>query len=1064
MSFYRHNNTGKYFIVLESQLERIPTEPNRGDDIVQEFRKEVSETVGINSENANDFFPISRNYYETDKGAGEAPLTTVPEFQKTLLKTIDSEEAKTSLETTSNSNMLGFRIKKGKLALNPEDPSWPDLLNQLSKNPQESKINRSVDNLLSSNNINSPSKPFFNPQDYNENKVILGSIQYKNLGEHAPRKYPDVVEANLQENQITIEEMKKVGLNLLLAASGLDLLAVSIENDNPNAQSIVEDGDKITFGSFKPTTVLKSVKPKYQNTDNNDSAFDNSNLVTSHGSPNNPIRPYTGTREQISSPVLFAKIVTISHALNQIIQRFSLTGRGLGDHLANGTSRDRQKLLGSNLANAGAENTANTLDPFDTPPLTNDFYQSVQAGFKQFFGLADNFNSQNGSPSQEHAGKNPKMYGYISTFVRKLNVAIKQLNLSQQPTSLPVTTGGASSTLNTNSIPNEELVESLKSNFAIKFIKVLSIIGDKALIILHTQQQVPVQGIDGYVSDIDSVEELISPNDARFDPGILVIKHRLDTNHGGLAYANTTLESMLLVPRGILEANAALVESSDFPAGNALVELVKTNKVITSAQNDRISQADVKSMEDYLEMDYVPFYFHDLRTNEIISFHAFLESVSDNLSAEFNETEGYGRTGVVPVYKNTKRTINFTFKILATSQDDHEQMWYKVNRLAACLYPQYSEGRLLNYQGSKFIQPFSQVFAASPLMRIRFGDLWKSNYSKLAVARLFGLAGLADGERSTFELASTRVVSVRPQPNRISQQQQQLEASTEAPRPLQVGDQVEIRPKGSKHRWAAASRDNNYMGNPAATSEAQARGQLTGEYIRAANLFLYIPSNSAYVTGEIVEIHPSSRRTGFNYYVRVTNANTGASGQLGGVITNGGNTRARDINNIIQYSKDPTGWVICVNPGCLNRVVQIIREPPPPQQQIETVNNSIPDFFKCDGDDPNPIMKAFCSTEGKGLACVIRSMNLDGLTEVPWSVERFDGRAPQLLTVAMEITPIHDINPGLDNKGFMTAPIWPTGTIVNNIMGNNESSNEGLEKFNQSRSKYLFPSTNKLGA
>jgi hypothetical protein len=936
MSFYRHNNTGKYFIVLESQLESFPTEPNRGDDIVQEFRKEVSETVGINSENANDFFPISRNYYETDKGAGESPLTIVPDFQKTLLNTINSEEAKTSLETTSNSNMLGFRIKKGKLALDPGDPTWPDLLNQLSQNPQESKINRSVDNLLSSNNINSPNKPFFNPQDYNENKVILGSIQYKNLGEHAPRKYPDVVEANLQENQITIEEMKKVGLNMLLAASGLDLLAVSIENDNPNAQSIVEDGDKITFGSFKPTTVLTSVKPKYQNTDNNDSAYDNSNVVTSYGNPNNPIRPYTGTRLQISSPVLFAKIVTISYALNQIIERFNLTGRSLGDHLANGSSRDRQKLLGSNLANAGAENTASALDPFDTPPIANDFYQSVQAGFKQFFGLADNFSSLDQTASQNHAGKSPYTFGYISTFVRKLNAAIKQLNLSQQPSRLNLTTGGngpgtsgiANNFGNANNIPNEELLESLKSNFAIKFIKVLSIIGDKVITVLNTQQQVPVQGIDGYVSDIDAVEELISTTDARFDPGILVIKHKLDTNHGGLAYANSTLQSLLLVPQAILEANAALEESSDFPVGNALVELVKTNNVITETNNDRISQADVKAMEDYLEMDYVPFYFHDLRTNEIISFHAFLESVSDNLNAEYNETEGYGRTGVVPIYKNTKRSINFTFKILATNRDDHDQMWYKVNRLAACLYPQYSEGRLLNdNQGNKFIQPFSQVFAASPLMRIRFGDLWKSNYSKLAVARLFGLAGVADGQRSTFQLASTRQISVRARPNRDLERRRRNELIN---RPLQVGDQVTITPTATKYTWAVASRDNNYMGNPEATSVAQSRGQRNGQYIRASTLFLYIPSGTAYVTGTIVEIHPSSRRTGFNYYVRITDARTDGSGELVGFITSGGNIRGRDVNGINQYSKDPTGWVVCVNPGALD----IILPPPEPDPVV----------------------------------------------------------------------------------------------------------------------------------
>jgi hypothetical protein len=39
----------------------------------------------------------------------------------------------------------------------------------------------------------------------------------------------------------------------------------------------------------------------------------------------------------------------------------------------------------------------------------------------------------------------------------------------------------------------------------------------------------------------------------------------------------------------------------------------------------------------------------------------------------------------------------------------------------------------------KFIQPFSQIPTASPLIRLRIGDVIKGNYSRFGIARLFGL-------------------------------------------------------------------------------------------------------------------------------------------------------------------------------------------------------------------------------------------------------------------------------------------------------------------------------------
>ena len=76
--------------------------------------------------------------------------------------------------------------------------------------------------------------------------------------------------------------------------------------------------------------------------------------------------------------------------------------------------------------------------------------------------------------------------------------------------------------------------------------------------------------------------------------------------------------------------------------------------------------------------------------------------------------------------------------------------------------------------------------------------------------------------------------------------------------------------------------------------------------------------------------------------------------------------------------------------------------------------------------DKNPIMRAFETTMGRGLAGVITSLNFDwGLNgEFGWDVERFGHNAPNACKISISFTPIHDIVPGLDSDGMMRAPVF----------------------------------------
>jgi hypothetical protein len=1062
MALYRHNRTGKYFVILQSELEARQKQPDSGDDFILPLKRELSENAGIASQNANDEFKIPVEYSEGSIGGGSEPISKVSELQDTFLKSINSNDAKLNFDNVSNSGQLSnIKIKKTKIKINPTELSISDLINDIETNGQESKISVAVSKLLEENNLNSPSKPFFVSQTTKEDDIVLGTIQYKDLGNHGPRKFPETVQSSKEKDQLKIKDLKQLGVNILLAASGESPISFGMANSIAGVEaanllpSLTELGSKVNFGSMKPTKLLEQIKPGYKNQDNNDAFIDNSNQVDSFGSPNNPLKPFSGSGSPISAAKSFATLVTISFLLKKIALSLNMTGRGLGDHMENGSSRDRQKFLGSAFGNAGADLEQLALDPFELPQLTNDFFLSIDAGFKQFFGLGDDLASNIAGTA---ALSSAKQYGYYSIFVRKLNMAIQELILGGISTVVQNSNTGQNAETRLGLLSPEALMEKLKSNFALKFIKILALIGDKVLTTQLMQQQVPVPGLEGIVSDIDGVPEKISSTDTRVNPGILVVKHRLDSKDGMHAYGTSTHESMFLMPQSVIDADLAL-NRENAPYEKAVGELSKTNKIITNDYvNGRIPQDEVKKMEDYLERDYMPFYFHDLRTNEIISFHAFLDSASDSLQAEYNEVEGYGRVGVVPIYKNTKRSISFSFKVLAVNDADHDQMWFKLNRLAACLHPQFSEGRILDYRGNKFVQPFSQVFAASPLIRLRLGDLWKSNYSKLAVARLFGLSGTIAGREETFKLADTQQVSVRNPNTRIREQQQQRNASAAAPRALQVGDRVQIIPTSNKNRWPVVTLATS------ASARGQQLGQQIGQYRTVPGLFLYVPTG--YVEGEIVEIHPTTRgtytSTHTNYLVRVLNPRMGRSGQQTGFRMVAGNIRNRSsvASALYPVGDDPTGDIVCVNPSRLSRIQPTPEavEAPDPIVEERRINNSITDFFRCDGNDPNPIMKAFCSTEGKGLACVIRSMALEGIMDVPWTVDKFDSRTPQLITVNMEVTPIYDVAPGLDHKGAMTAPVWPSGKIVTNLMGNLHSSEQGNENFNQSRIAYNFPS------
>ena len=202
--------------------------------------------------------------------------------------------------------------------------------------------------------------------------------------------------------------------------------------------------------------------------------------------------------------------------------------------------------------------------------------------------------------------------------------------------------------------------------------------------------------------------------------------------------SNSVLPQAFIMPKSLRLSQSVESKSYEIP------DLVSSYFLETSKKQERLSKDVVKKIEAFYEKEMMPFYFQDLRTNEVIGFHAFIESVTDNFNANYNQTKGYGRVDDIRHYIDTTRNVNLTFALAAMSKEDHDLMWYQINKIVSMVYPQWSKGYESsnlddeNSNPDKLEYPFTQVPTASPLIRIRLGDVLKSNYTRHSIRKIHG--------------------------------------------------------------------------------------------------------------------------------------------------------------------------------------------------------------------------------------------------------------------------------------------------------------------------------------
>lgn len=551
------------------------------------------------------------------------------------------------------------------------------------------------------------------------------------------------------------------------------------------------------------------------------------------------------------------------------------------------------------------------------------------------------------------------------------------------------------------------VVDEIRTSKLISIMNVFAALGDQLLTDDELDQTISEPGQPVKKSKIDS------ENDEAFARN--VSKNRLK---GGLklAWASNRSPASYIVPdatmgMSVVPGVGAFNSGIGLQHDNARVfyKLLTLNDIQQRGARIPYDSADpndvtVKSIENRLESEYVPFYLHDLRTNEIISFHAFITSLTDSFSPAYEESQGFGRVDPIKIYKSTTRKVSFSFYVASTSEEDFHDMWVKVNKLVTMVYPQYTKGRTLTTaEGSTITQPFSQLMSASPLVRLRIGDVIRSNYSRFALARLFG--------------ADSGTMAINGQPIKFEGLLNELKKKL----------QNALKEKNENYVWSAQT-DNLYIPPAGGTTVRLPSVQLPGTS-RSSNsvpefridkhdlkffefrvvgriddrTVLVVPNTMA--KQEIIRRFSLTSQDASNVTIAMKKKYDSAENAATRVV---GVTYATNVENLVPSLS----------------TVDLIKD------QILSEGTDLGDSVQQLTDFLNPeknvLVRAFQETRGKGLAGTIDQLDFDFFENVTWETAPGQ-RAPKFFRVNVSFTPIHDISPGIDHNGYNRAPVYPVG-------------------------------------
>lgn len=427
--------------------------------------------------------------------------------------------------------------------------------------------------------------------------------------------------------------------------------------------------------------------------------------------------------------------------------------------------------------------------------------------------------------------------------------------------------------------------------------------------------------------------------------------------------------------------------------------------------SNRLSQNLVKKIESYLNAEYMPFYFHDLRTNEIISFHAFIDNISDSFSPEYTTHSGFGRIDDVKNYVKTTRNISISFTIASTSKNDHDLMWYQINKLVSMVYPQWSRG-VNNKIFPSMQYPFTQVPTNSPLIRLRVGDVIKSNYSKKNLARKFGLDKLyANRDTKNDNLYKTESIK------KINYNTTTKSGSYSAS--LKNKDLSKEVNKNTQPDYSSGIKNiQRIKGETKITGSKYNHYLIPGLYLAKTKQ----SSRSITILSRIVSNSLEKQYIHIKNYERVK-----LSAEM--LESEGNITKPLPKRFIVETINEQYRDLLfyCDSNSIISKQQfqrgDVNYDLKTPARQIDSAYKADSIFLF-----NNPVLNAYESSKGEGLAGFITNLDIN-YNEQLWETSEEGSKAPHSVKVSISYSPIHDIPLGIDKEGMLTAPAYNVGGL-----------------------------------
>lgn len=953
----------------------IPT--SRGDISIDDAKKDLSRETKTTLADYLGRSTARSNRYPIDRDAVERSITTTTGVPVPLGPV---ENSRTFVDRSTLAGRSSLKddpreVLKQEASVGRTDPQRIDG-NDLLPNAEQNVVRRYVSTVLSNNRFTQDARAIVNEVD-DPGKRFDMTLRSPEFGDVSLLRQAQVAGVlslrSSREAGSLVEGLNPSSLRAEAAAllpSANQLGVPNVETATLRAKDVLESLTTQPVDADSLLSVSERSWGQLNNVDDRFSGFGAIGMV--------------GLSAALTSAVLVAfeglaalvGIVSPSSPQSQAVEGRYILGRSTIEKKSSG-----QGLSGIGSVDLSVSNLVPSL--LGIRPTVKPFQQAVRKGVEVYFGFEDSllggFKQSASSPGHNIIVARSIVRSSV-TVLEAIKGAFKGANV----------VSGAKNVLN--------IVDSIRSSKFIAAANVFAQLGDAALTdnpddVVQTPQGEPIKK-----SSIDRI-----PDNS---PGFAASKNRYNEGRTKLAWANNSTPSVYMLPTRILGLSLAN-KLGGFQTGYGLQEKRTRSKYKlievddASAVSGRIPQSTnnvddltVKRIEAELEAEYVPFYFHDLRTNEIVSFHAFLSSLNESLTPEYEQVSGFGRVDAVQIYKSTKRSITLRFTAVATSEDDFNDMWVKLNKLATLVYPQYTQGRTLSTDNYEFVQPFSQMMGASPMIRMRIGDLIKTNYSRFALARLFG-AGTKETLKLNEQIVDFKIIED------------------------QVKQKLDVLKRTEQRGWYTStdgiSVDSISVNLPAfgtiSTSFAPTFKPGADAVYLPVRIVQFVDGGDAVIV-EPEAIAPQDLVIHYGFTsaaaeVKVTD--------LFAQYANPQAVKTRFIGG--RYKISSTS--LRPSPMLAKNVIDQLSS----TVSTDAALRALHDFM-----DPasNALVKSFESVKGKGLAGFITQLDFDWMDKVTWELVP-GSKAPKMCTINITYQPVHDVPPGLDHFGFNRAPIWPVG-------------------------------------